>query len=431
MTWTDGYITDIAYPGFFYKEMQPLWLATTATVRGFSAPEVAGAFEACELGCGTATNLLVAAACHPHARFTGVDFNEAHLAIARKAADACGLRNVTFVHADFAAFGRANTRQFDFVTSHGVWSWVAPRQRAALMDCAARSLKPRGLLYLHYMCHPGSTTILPLQHMMNLAAHHMPGDLRRKAQTGLKLLEQLAALDALAGHPAMRRHLANMARRDPADLAHEFLSDHWEPQHSVDVHQQASDAGLHLIGSADAFDNLDVSLSIPGKLQPLIRKTTVPALAEALKDMARGAHQRMDLFQKSPVPLAREALLTTVGGIAFRLLPGAPARGPITFRTPIGPITGPAAVFTPLLERLARRAATVAELMRLPSFGDDPGGLLQSLQLLMMGQIAHPALPGDVDGAAAALLARWYERNGIALTLVDACGTAVVPAGPA
>ncbi|MGF7146778.1 hypothetical protein FHS96_000387 [Sphingomonas zeicaulis] len=104
----------------------------------------------------------------------------------------------------------------------------------------------------------------------------MPGASPRKAQTGLKLLQQLADGGLFEDEPAMRRHLANMAKRALADLAHEFLTDHWQPQHSVDVHQQANQAGLALIGSADIFDNLDESLSIPGKLEDRSSRPACP-----------------------------------------------------------------------------------------------------------------------------------------------------------
>lgn len=430
MSWTDGYISDVTYPAFFYKDMQPVWLSTVAAMQGFSAPDVRQPFSLCELGCGVGINLLVAAACHADAHFVGVDFNADHLRAAAKAAAAGGITNIEFVHADFAGFARSNERQFDFMTSHGVWSWIAPQQRDGLLECAARGVKSGGLFYLHYMCHPGSTDLLPLQHLLNLCAHLMPGPSPRKAQTGLKLLQQIAASGLYADRPEMLRHLANMAKRNPADLAHEFLTDHWQPQHSADVHQQVGNAGLALLGSADLFNNLDISLSIPGKLQGLIRQTAVPALAETLKDMARNAHQRMDLFQKDPARQSRERFIAGLSETVFHLLPGAPPPGPVSFPTPIGPLTGPEAIFAPLLRRLAAGPATGAELLRLPAFAGDAPALLQALQLLMMQEIAHPATdahPAIADRTAR--LSDWFSRRGIALDIVAECATAVKRGG--
>jgi SAM-dependent methyltransferase len=428
MSWTGGYVSDTRYPPFFYKEMQPLWLATVARLLGMTAPDVRAPFSLCELGCGQGANLLVAAACHPEARFVGVDFDPAHIEAARDAAAASGLYNLEFVQADFASFASRNQERFDLVTCHGVWSWVAPDERARLLGIAAQALLPGGLLYLHYMCHPGSTELVPLQHLLNLCAHHMPGTSVRKARTGMLLLDQMVEQGAFADRPALRRHLANMARREPADLAHEFLSDHWQPQHSTDLHQQVGATGLAYIGSADVFNNLDVSLSVPARLQPLIRRTAVPALAEALKDIARNAHQRQDLFQKGPRPLVTDVALAAT---RFAALPGAPRHGPVTFDTPIGPITGPEAVFTPLLERLASGPASGAELSDLTVFARDPQQLHRALQLLMMQQLAHPAMdPAPLAAARAEALGRWFADHGVGLRLVADCATALPSSQP-
>ncbi len=418
----DGYVTDVRYPAFFYKEMQPLWLATVAGFQGFAAPDLAADFALCEMGCGPGTNLLVSAACHPQARFVGVDFNVAHIHTARQAATAIGLDNVTFVHADFASFAQQVDQAFDMITCHGAWSWIADADRGAILDVATRCLSPDGLLYLHYMCHPGSTDLAPLQKMLRLCAEHLPGPSVRQAQTGMTLLDQIAGSGGFAGQPAMHRHLANMARRDPADLAHEFLTDHWQPQHSVDLHRQVGDAGLRYICSADVFNNLDVSLSIPGQMQPLIRRTAVPALAEAMKDIARNAHQRMDLFQKEPRSLGHGAL----AAMRFRALPGELPKGPVKFDTSIGAITGPEAIFSPLLAMLARGPASVGELARLPAFAGDAAGVIQSLQLLMMCGIAHPVTVSAPDVPdRVERLARWFGENAIPFQPIADGATAI------
>ncbi len=431
MTWTDGYISDVSYPAFFYKEMQPVWLAATARFRGFSAPDTDGSFELCELGCGAGINLLTSAACHPSARFLGVDFDAGQLEVARHAARSCGIENVEFLNADFATFAAENERHFDFITSHGAWSWIAPHHREALLEGAARALEPGGLFYLHYMCHPGSTDLVPLQHLLNLCAHHMPGPSPRRAQTGLKLLRQIADSGIYADQPAMLRHLANMEKRDPADLAHEFLTDHWQPQQSASVHEQVGRSGLSYIGSADAFANLDVSLSVPGQMQALIRRTHVPALAETLKDMARNAHQRMDLFQKEPAPLNREQFNEAIAETVFQLLPDAPRHGPVRFSTPIGPVVGPEEIFTPLLQRLSAGMASGAELLQLPAFAGETEALLQAVQLLMMQGMAHPVRSGSQPaGDSTSRLSRWFADHGIGLAIIEDCAT-TVPASPA
>ncbi len=426
MNKADGYTIDVSFPAFFYKEMQPVWLSCVSRLLGFAAHDVARPFRHCELGCGLGINLLVAAACHPHAHFVGVDFNERHLRAAREAAQAAGLENIEFVHSGFAGFAASQPEPFDFITTHGVWSWVAPEHRAGLLACVNAGLRPGGLFYLHYMCHPGSTDLLSLQQVLNLFAPQVAGTSAQQVQMGVKLLRQLADRGLFVDRPGVLRHLDNLQARDPNHLAHEFLTDHWQPQHSVEVHEQIGAIGLGYLGSADVFNNLDASLSIPGQLQGVVRQTRIPALAETLKDMARNSHQRMDLFQRQPRPLSPDAYAAQLGATVFQRLPGAPAGGPITFSTPIGPIEGPQALCTALLQRLAAGPASFAELAQLSAFAGQPALLLQTLQLMLMQEMVHPASATSASAnGRAEQLTQWLAHQGMALRVLDACGTAV------
>ncbi|MDO9403016.1 MAG: class I SAM-dependent methyltransferase [Polaromonas sp.] len=425
MSRSDGYTTDVNYPAFFYKEMSPVWLSCVARLLGFAAPDVARPFSYCELGCGVGTNLLVAAACHPQGSFVGVDFNASHVRIARDAAQAAGLTNVEFVHSGFSEFSSRPEASFDFIATHGVWSWVSPQHQDALLACVKAGLKPGGLFYLHYMCHPGSTDLLTVQHFLNLFAPQVAGTSAQQVQTALKLLRQLTDRGLFVDRPGMHQHLDRLHTQDPSHLAHEFLTDHWQPQHSVDVHQQVGALGLGYLGSADVFNNLDVSLSIPGQMQGVIRQTQVPALAETLKDMARNSHQRMDLYQRDPAPLDQDIYVAQLNATVFAALPGAPTQGPLTFSTPIGPIEGPQALSTSLLQRLATGPASFAELAQLPAFAGQAALLLQTLQLMVMQEMVHPVQHRPASGTVQAQrLTQWFERNGVGLKVLADLGTA-------
>lgn len=424
----DGYPTDVKYPAFFYKEMQPVWLACVHRILGFKAPDIAQPFRFCELGCGIGINLLVAAASHPQAQFVGVDFNAQHIAWASQTAQAVGLNNIEFIHSGFEAFAQAAQAPFDFMTSHGVWSWIAPQHQASLLACVKNMLHPQGVFYLHYMCHPGSTDLLTIQHMLHQFAPHVPGNSAQQIQMGLKLLSQLAARGAFHDKPQVLQHLQVLLRKDPHHLAHEFLTDHWQPQHGVDLHQQLVQSGLHYVGSADVFNNLDISLSIPAAMQPVVRQTQIPAMAEALKDLARNSHQRMDLFQAMLQPLQAPAYRQQLDTLVFKMLAHAPMQGPWRFETPIGPVEGPSAICTPLLQQLARGPQSFAQLAQQGAFQGQEGILLQTLQLMMLQGWIHPINPAaEAALPASQALSQWFKQHHIALQLLPDAGTAHIP----
>ncbi|PRB78992.1 class I SAM-dependent methyltransferase [Pseudomonas sp. MYb185] len=419
-----GYVLDVSYPAHFHKEIQPVWLSSLTHFLGTVAPDISKPYSYCELGCGVGINLLVAAATNPLGQFVGVDFNERHLAVARDAARSIGLDNIRFIQADFARFAQDNNLFFDFIVSHGVWSWIAPNHQQSMLQLVQKFLKPKGLFYLHYMCHPGATQMIPVQKLLNELAHHRAGTAEQNIQAGLELLGRLDGAGAFVDQPRLSASVQGLPGKGTAYLAHDFLTDYWRPQHSVDVHRLAAQAGVTYLGSADTFDNLE-GLSIPGNLQPVLASITSPAVRETVKDLARNQHQRRDLFQRAPERLSAQQHLQQVDAIRFRLLPEAPRSGAVHFATPIGAIQGPEEIFSPLLQALAARPASFAGLRQLPAFANSVGLLSQSLQMLMWRGYAHPLRQGQLTNPEpVGRLKEWIVQQQLNLQVVEDCGTA-------
>lgn len=425
----DGYVIDVPYPLHFHKEMQPVWLSHIAETLACSAPDISQPYDYCELGCGAGINLLVAAAANPLGRYTGIDFNEHHIATARATARQAGIDNVTFVHAGFEDPLHEPMPSFDFIVCHGVWSWLPARMQAALLQRVHQTLKPQGLLYLHYMSHPGATRLTALQKVLLEVSRASQRDSLSDVRQGMALLRQLA--DANAGifvdSPELHKELLALENEDPAYLAHDFLTEHWQPQHSADVQRLIAQIGLSYLGSANSFENMD-GLSVPAQVQPLLGQLPNRALRETVKDLARNQHQRMDLFQRSPRPLSEPAHAAALARTRFAALPGLPPPGELQFKTPIGTITGPAPLFGPLLQALAAGAASFGTLAALPPFEREPGLLLQALGMLMWAGHVHPLRRDDAPAPAATRLQAWLDRQGLPLTIVPDCGTGVMRA---
>ncbi|WP_244216309.1 class I SAM-dependent methyltransferase [Phytopseudomonas daroniae] len=421
---------DVAYPAHFNKEIQPVWLASVANFLGSVAPDIQMPYSYCELGCGVGIDLLVAAATNPKGKFVGVDFNEEHLRLARNAANVLELKNVRFIQADFESFARQNNMLFDFVVLHGVWSWVAPKYQKSVLQIVAKSLAPNGIFYLHYMCHPGATHLISAQKLINDLSHCLVSGSEQSVQAGLDLLSALDEVGVFADQPKLKAHLQVLRKKNAAYLAHDFLTDYWRPQHSVDVHKLVAQAGVSYLGSADPYENQD-ALSIPGGVQPLLTTLPSPAMQEMVKDLARGQHQRKDIYQRGARSLSPQEHLEHLDCIRFQLLPAAPRSGGVRFSTPIGVIEGPAAVFDPLLQVLAKGAASFSELRQQPAFTGEPGILLQALQMLMWRGNVHPLRPEQQEAPCTDNLKQWLCANNIDLDLVPECGTAFTERGRA
>src|SRR5580693_843693 len=139
----EEYVTDVTYVRGFEKNLSPTYIRLCAAVNGFDVPPL-DAFDYCELGCAYGDTTLALAASYPHARFVGIDLNAEHVASAKGAAKGGGVGNVRFFEGDFETLDHAEFPLFDYVTAHGVLSWIGPQKRKAVLDFMASKLKPGG-----------------------------------------------------------------------------------------------------------------------------------------------------------------------------------------------------------------------------------------------------------------------------------------------
>ncbi len=422
----DGYVIDTTYPIFFYKEMQPLWLNTVIGFLGFQPPEINTTFSYLELACATGVNLLICAINHPHGYFVGVDFNQQHIEKAKRSADLLGLKNIEFIHADFSEFLASNHRKFDFIVNHGTFSWISACQQQHILEILAQSLNDLGIFYLHYMCYPGSGDLLPLQKLLNLVDEHQSITSLESIEVGKQLFHDLSNAGAFVNHSKIDSIL-NTLKNSNAYLAHEFLTDHWKPLYSVDVHKMIFDkTGMSYIGSAHPCENID-SISIPEKMQPIIRKTQAPALKEYLKDLARDSKQRVDMFQKKPRQLESAKHLQMINQFTFKLLPKALDKDIEVFNTPIGKIKAPSKVIGSLLQKLRQNHMSFNELLNLPMFHQNPLFLIETLFLMMHEQYLHPVWQSGqlVDTNQIKSFNAMIKSEGLHLNVVPDCATAI------
>jgi cyclopropane fatty-acyl-phospholipid synthase-like methyltransferase len=85
--------------------------------------------------------------------FCGVDLSRRAIDRAAALASALGLGNLELRHADVTAVPELGT--FDYVVAHGVYSWVAPAERDALLAACRAHLAPHGVAYVSYDVLPG------------------------------------------------------------------------------------------------------------------------------------------------------------------------------------------------------------------------------------------------------------------------------------
>ena len=253
------YPTDVAYPYTFIPCLAPAWLDHVAMISGFAPPSRVGGFAWCDLGCGQGLTATILAATHLGGRFCGIDFIAAHIENARRFAAECAVKNVEFHDIDFSAAVETDFEGFDYIVSHGVYSWVDEQSQTSLLRFVDRHLKPGGLAYVSYYAMPGRAADLPFQRLVRALGLTLSGDTPKRCVEAIEIVNKLTGLKApaLVGSPMAVRLKEHPTDFQLAYLSHELMSANWNPLCVTDFRAAMRSIGLVPVGSATLIENYD------------------------------------------------------------------------------------------------------------------------------------------------------------------------------
>lgn len=312
--WSEGYVTDTLYTDNVYREQSPVWLNYVAALKGCVPRPLDAPFDYLELGCGLGHSITIFAAACPQGRFVGVDFNPAQIDFARRRAQALGLDNLTFIEASFQdiaadAIGQGPARNlgtFDFVTLHGIYSWISFDARRAVQRIIFDRLKSGGLVYNSYNCLPGWSVEAPLQRLLKEFSNAGVGHSADRIRDALARMKTIA--DAKAGyfvmHPQAAKALEGYGKRPENYLAHEFLNGDWNAFYSTDVADEMAAAKLDFVGSATLLENHG-DLLLNEAAEALVNGQQEERSRQLIQDFAINQRFRRDVFVRGHAHLSR------------------------------------------------------------------------------------------------------------------------------
>lgn len=289
----EGYRPDSDYVLTYQVELAPPTIDFAVLLSGHEPPE---GRRYLELGCGRGRSLNIHAAARP-GRYLGVDFNPAHVK------DAAGLSAATGAGALFRAdsFGEFaagdDLAPADYIVLHGVWSWVPPQARAAIMAIIERALAPGGVVLVSYDSLPGALAKSGLRQLLQLHGGQDTAAALRWAKT---------VMDADAGffinQKQARVLLETYLKHGPRFVEHDILNPFWAPSYLTEVAGAMAAAGLDFLGPGRVMDRLDAVRAPPAQAALMARETS-PVRREQLHDFLFRWTFRFDLYGRDAVVL--------------------------------------------------------------------------------------------------------------------------------
>lgn len=141
------------YQSHPFPQSAPEHLLAVASLFGIQGIPIEQA-RILELGCASGGNLIPMALRFPSAQLVGVDISSTHIAEGQATIARLGLNNITLHHNDLTDITKS-FGQFDYIISHGVYSWVPPEVQAAILRISGENLSLKGVAYVSYNTYPG------------------------------------------------------------------------------------------------------------------------------------------------------------------------------------------------------------------------------------------------------------------------------------
>jgi SAM-dependent methyltransferase len=245
----------LAYPGYAYPATHPARLEAIARLFGLR-PTPAARSRVLELGCGDGGNVLSLAQALPDATLVGIDAAASAVERGNELARAAGLDNVELRCMDIEALLESGLEGgFDYILSHGVYSWIPPRVRVALLASVRRHLEPMGVAYVSYNAYPGSY----LRDMArDILGYHVRDvdDPERKLAAAQELMQTIVAIEEPSPYAqVLRQHMERMLSYSDALLFHDDLAEISTPFYFHEFMEHAVHHRLAFLSEADLFES--------------------------------------------------------------------------------------------------------------------------------------------------------------------------------
>lgn len=205
-----------------------------------------------ELGCAGGGNLLPFAVAYPNAHVVGVDLSSVQIEQGQQVAQAMGLKNLHLKAMSLTDITPEKFGQFDYIISHGVFSWIPPEVREAMMRIVRDNLSPNGIAYISYNTYPGWKAGDIVRDAMLLHSNSAQNEEEKlaSAKAMLSLLsEGMAKTNSLA--PSLRAAVERLRQQSDYYIAHEYLEIFDNPCYLLEFVNMADQHDLAHIGDAE------------------------------------------------------------------------------------------------------------------------------------------------------------------------------------
>jgi len=333
---------EIPYESNAFSQSHPARMAVIGKLFGMT-PAPVDRCRVLELGCAAGGNLIPMAYQLPGSEFTGIDFSQRQVAMAQRTIADMGLRNIRIDHGSILDID-ASWGAFDYILSHGVYSWVPDVVQEKILAVSRENLAPQGIAYVSYNTYPG-------WHMRGMIREMMIYHTAQISDAVQKIAQARALIDFLAASvPAKDSHyglllkseLEMIKKSKDSYLFHDHLETNNIPVYFYQFIERARRYGLQYLGEAELGAMMGFGFS--REVAQTLRKLGTDMIkSEQYMDFLRNRYFRQTLLCREGIALKRNIGPADIAGflVSFHASVENPPVDLVssqaqTFRTPRG-----------------------------------------------------------------------------------------------
>jgi len=242
---TDTSYDQVPYAFYSFPESHPRRLHAVAHLLGLEAPAPAEC-RVLELGCAVGGNIVPMACSLPRAQLTGIDLVASQIETAKKFAAASGAKNLELRAASITDV-TPQWGKFDYIITHGVFSYVPHEVAEKVLQICAEQLSPNGLAYISFNTYPGWHVRMWAREAMQFHADEF-ADPMAKARAGRDFILALAQAPFTAA--LLRSESQWLQAKDESYILHEYFERTNRPFYFRDFAARIAKHGLRYLGDA-------------------------------------------------------------------------------------------------------------------------------------------------------------------------------------
>lgn len=233
----------------------PVFLQSVSTLLGLNVADSKNC-SFLELGSSFGGNMISQALFNPESKFVGIDLSEEQVKIGNEIIEYIGLDNIKLYAKNILDIDE-DFGKFDYITTHGVYSWVPDDVKDKILEIFKNNLNENGIGYVSYNTYPGWKKGSLLREMMVYAnKYHENLPLIEKVERSKAIINEILDLslttaDSIEDKKSFKFFTDKVFEKDNYYLAHEYLEIFNDPLYLHEFVDSVRNKGLEYVSDVN------------------------------------------------------------------------------------------------------------------------------------------------------------------------------------